>query len=172
MGSEDISAEIKGYENLIAEQFDILEILVKISKKERDLILNESLDALTSITEEKEVVLDKFGLLEDKTRLLLQTMSQKLGIHSEKTNIQEILPFIEAEDAARIKRLLDGVKILVGTAKELNLGNQALTAIRLDWLSATQSFISTIIQRDDCYSMPMTNGMNRNLAISGLDFQA
>lgn len=172
MSSEELTDEIRGYENLLAMQFQILETLVEISRKEREIILKGTPDALMGITDEKEVILDKFSLLEDKSRSFLQTIAQKMQIHSEKTSIQDILPYLDSDDSARINRLLDGINILVGNAKEINLGNQALVMTRLDLLSATQSFIASILQRNDCYNPPAMNGMNRNLAISGIEYQA
>lgn len=164
--------EIRGYENSLVKQFRVLEGLVEISKKERELILQSSNDALMKSTEEKEAALDKFSLLEENSRMLLQKMALRLQIQSDQTSIQDFLPYIRSEDADRITRLLDGINILVGHARELNLGNQALVLTRIDWLKATRSFIVSLAQKNECYTKPMMDGVNRNSSVSGLEFRA
>ena len=173
MDSEDnITVELAGYEKAIVEQFHIMERLIEVSTEERELILKGSPEALMKNTEEKEAILDRFSLMEENSRMFLQKIALTLKIHTEKTNIQSILPYLNAEESAKIKRLLDGINILVSNAKELNLGNQALAMTRMDWLRATQAFISSIIQKDENYAYSMNDGVNRNLAVSGMEFRA
>lgn len=173
MGTEvDVVIELSGYENTLVKQFRVLETLVEISKKERELILSGSSDSLMNNTEEKETVLDKFSLLEEHSRTFLQKMILKLNIHTERTSIQDILPYLSTDDANRINRLLDGISILVSTARQLNTGNQALVTTRMDWLKATQAFLISLIHQEDGYTMPMFDGINRNSTVSAMEYRA
>lgn len=169
---EFFTGELKEYENSLSKQFRLLEGLLEISKKERELILQGSTDALMKNTEEKEAALDKFSLLEENSRMFLQNMALRLQLQSDKADIQEILTYLKPDDSNRISRLLDGINVLVNRAREVNLGNQALVLTRIDWLKATRSFIVSLAQKSECYTKPIMDGVNRNSTVSGLEFRA
>jgi hypothetical protein len=173
MGNDiNVDVELSGYENTLVKQFRVLETLIEISKKERELILKNSSELLMTNTEEKEVVLDKFSLLEEDSRTIIQKILLKLDIRTERTSIQDVLPYLDREDSARINRLLDGINILVRTARQLNTGNQALVTTRMDWLKITQAFLVSLIHQEDGYTKPMFEGSNRNSTVSAMEFRA
>jgi flagellar biosynthesis/type III secretory pathway chaperone len=169
---DDLKADISGYEDYLVKQFNTMELLVDISREERELILRGSIDPLMKNTEEKEAILDKFSLLEENLRMLLHKIAFKLEIQSESTGIRDILPFLETDDFNRISRLLDGINILVQEARALNLGNQALVFTRVDWLKATQTFIARVVRPEECYRMPTLEAIDRNSPVSSLECNA
>jgi len=169
---EDLIVDISGYENSLVKQFETMEMLVKVSKEERVLILKSSIDSLMKNTEDKEAILDKFSLLEENSRMFLQKIALKLEIQSENTCVRDILPFLSSEDSGRINRLLDGINILVQEARALNMGNQALVLTRVDWLRATQSFIASMSQPEECYKVPMMEGVGHKPTVSSLEYSA
>lgn len=172
MVHENISIELNGYENSLVKQFRTIEALMTISKKERDLILHGPPDSLMKITEEKEAAIDKFTLLEENSRMFLQKIALKLNIQAERTNVKDILPFLDENDTARIQRLLDGISTLVTLAKDINLGNQALVLTRMEWLRATQSFVTSLVPPENTYTLPLAMGGKRKRPVSSLEFQA
>lgn len=171
VADDSISAELSGYENSLAKQFHAMEKLEGICRKERELILNGSNDSLMKNTEDKEAALDKFSLLEENSRMFLQTIALKLKIQSDRTNIRDVLPFLDNEDSFRIKRLLDGINALAQSAKEVNMGNQALVMTRMDWVKATQSFINSLLQPEEAYQMPIGGNPRRDSMVSRMEYR-
>ena len=169
---EDIVVDLSGYEKSLVKQFETMELIVGISKEERELILKGSVDSLMKNTEDKEAILDRFSLLEENSRMFLQNLFLKLKIQSENTSVRDILPYLEAEDSSRINHLLDGINILVQEARTLNLGNQALVLTRMDWLKATQSFIAALSQPEECYQVPVMESVGCKSSVSSLEYSA
>lgn len=168
---ESFIVDLSGYENSLAKQFRLMEVILELSKKERVFIMEGTTDSLMKNTEEKEAALDRFSLLEEDMKKYLQKMVLKLGVQTERTNIQDVLSFLKVEDSNRITRLLDGISSLVEKTREINLGNQALVVTRMDWVLATQSFLASLTRPQECYSMPLMDGYDRNTPVSGLEFR-
>jgi len=140
-------------EQVLVQQFRILQDLIVLSKKERMALLNEP-DLILQIVEDKEVLLDKMSLMEDKCRQIIQEISLSLEMHLEDTSIQALLPFFKPEDASRIMNLSEGIYSLASQARELNHASQALAITKLDWVKATQLFLISIFQPESGYRSP------------------
>lgn len=146
--------------------FRSLQELLALSKKERISLLNEP-DQILQIVEDKEVLLDKISMLEDKCREIVQELSLQLNLRLENTSIQALLPFLKPEDATRIKNLTEGIYSLTSQARELNHASQAIALTKLDWLKATQSFLIDIFQPEAGYRSPK-DGTKRQEPAAGL----
>ncbi|MBI5943488.1 MAG: flagellar protein FlgN [Chloroflexi bacterium] len=140
-------------EQVLVQQFRILQELIVLSKSERVALLNEP-ELILQIVEDKEVLLDKMSLMEDKCRQIIQELSLSLDMHVEDTSIQALLPYFKPEDANRIKNLSEGIYSLAKQARELNHASQALAITKLDWVKATQLFLISIFQPDPGYRSP------------------
>ena len=140
-------------EQVLVQQFRILQELIALSQKERLALLKDP-DSILQIVEDKEVLIDKLSLMEDKCRQIIQELSVNLEIHADVTSIQALLPFIKPEDASRIRNLSEGIYSLVRQARELNHASQALALTKLDWLKATQLFLISMFQPEAGYRSP------------------
>jgi len=140
-------------EQVLVVLFRSLQELLTLSKRERVSLLNEP-DEILQIVEDKEVLLDKISVLEDKCRQIVQELSLALNLRLENTSIQSLLPFLKPEEASRIKNLSDGIHSLAGQARELNHASQAIAITKLDWLKATQSFLIGMFQPEAGYRSP------------------
>ncbi|MBK7455133.1 MAG: flagellar protein FlgN [Anaerolineales bacterium] len=158
-------------EQVLVQQFRLLQELIELSKKERAALLNEP-ELVPQLVEDKEVLLDKMGLMEDKCRQVIQEFSISLGIHLENTSIQALLPFFKAEDANRIKNLSEGIYSLAGQAREINHASQAIAVTKLDWLKATQSFLISMFQPESGYRSPMSGTHQEPATGLGVEFRA
>jgi flagellar biosynthesis/type III secretory pathway chaperone len=150
MEDEKLTINRLELEQVLVQQFRILQELIVLSKKERSSLLSEP-DLILQIVEDKEVLLDKMSLMEDKCRQIIQEISLHLDIHVENTSIQALLPFLKPEDANRIHNLSEGIYTLANQARELNHANQALAITKLDWVKATQLFLISIFQPEAGY---------------------
>ncbi len=166
MTVDDFTKNRMELEQVLVQLFRMLQELLDLSKKERLFLLNEP-GNIPQIVEDKEVLLDKLSLTEDKCRQIIQTISLSLEPSPKETSIQALLPFFQDEDASRIKNLSDGIQILAGQARELNHASQAIAFTKLDWLKATQSFLINLFQPEAGYRSPK-DGSKRQEPAAGL----
>ena len=147
--------EKEGYEleEVLVALFRALQELLVLTKKERISLLSEP-DQILQIVEDKEVLLDRISLLEDKCREMVQKLSLSLDLRAEKTTIQSLLPYLKPEGASRINNLSDGIHSLAAQNRELSHASQAIALTKLDWLKATQSFLIDIFQPGAGYRSP------------------
>jgi hypothetical protein len=157
-------------EQALVHEFKLLKDLITLTKWERSKLLNDP-DAVLTIVEEKEAMLDEMALMEDQCRRVVQELSLYLNVHSPETSIQALLPFFEPEDAKRVKSLSEGISNLACQARELNRANQAIALTKLDWLKATQSFLISIFLPEVAYQKP-GESIRRDAAGLGVEFRA
>ncbi len=153
VNDEELTKQRYELEQVLVLLFSALQDLLALSKKERVSLLNEP-NQILQIVEDKEALLDKISILEDKCRQVVQALSIALDVQLAETSIQALLPFLKPEDAARIKNLTDGIYSLTSQARELNHASQAIALTKLDWLKATQSFLIDIFQPEAGYRSP------------------
>lgn len=153
-------------EQVLVLLFRALQEMLALSKKERVSLLNEP-DQIQQIVEDKEVLLDRISMLEDKCREVVQELSLQLNLHLEETSIQALLPYLKDEDSIRIQNLTDGIYSLTSQARELNHASQAIALTKLDWLKATQSFLIDMFQPEAGYRSPK-DGTKRQETVTGL----
>jgi len=153
-------------EQVLVLLFRALQEMLALSKKERISLLNDP-DQIQQVVEDKEVLLDRISMLEDKCRQVVQELSLSLEIHLEETSIQALLPYLKEEDVIRIQNLTDGIYSLTSQARELNHASQAIALTKLDWLKATQSFLIDMFQPEAGYRSPK-DGTKRQETVTGL----
>ena len=148
-------------EKLLVRQFRALQELIEKTRVERNCLIKGD-DSLMRIVEDKEALLDRLNLMEDARRELVQNLTLVKDVHSEKTSISQLLPFLDEDVALRLSRMADGISTLAYQARELNYANQALSNAKLDWLRAAQSFLIGVTQPEPGYRpqgvVPSSNG--------------
>ncbi|GIV64392.1 MAG: hypothetical protein KatS3mg045_1731 [Bellilinea sp.] len=158
-------------EDTLVEQFRQIQQLIELTLAERQALLENS-DDLMNIVEEKEVLLDRLGVLEDNRRKAVQKLALERGIVSDETSIAELLPHLEKADARRVSRLVEGITSLAREARQLNDYNQALAVTRLDWLQAAQVFLVGVVQPEPAYAPPYKARTASEAANFGMDYRA
>jgi hypothetical protein len=156
-------------EKVLVRQFKLLKDVVAVTKQERESLLNEPALVLR-LVEDKEALLDQLSLMEDQCRQTVQEISLLLELHSEKTSIYDLLPFLQPEDARRIRILTEGISNLAVQARELTRANQAIALTKLEWLKAMQTFLISIFQPDSGYPSPKCGSSRQDLAGLGVEF--
>src|SRR5512133_2151909 len=150
---DDFTTALKELEQVLVRQFKLLNQVIAVTKKERSSLLNDP-DAVLTVVEEKESLLDSMTLLEDACRKLVQEISLAVELHSPETSIQALLPFFDPDAARRVRNLSDGISNLADQARELTRANQAIALTRLDWLKETQSFLLSVVLPEAGYQKP------------------
>jgi flagellar biosynthesis/type III secretory pathway chaperone len=141
-------------ENVLVQEFRILQTLITTTKQERILLNKKDPDAIMMIVEEKEGLLDQFGLLEEKRRMFITSIASELNIKLQHVTIYELCTGLDSVESDRLMHLNDGISMLVQQVKELNCGNQALARTALDWLISAQSFMMNLANPSDGYYPP------------------
>ena len=158
-------------EDTLVEQFRQIQQLIELTLNERQALLENS-DSLMNIVEEKEVLLDRLGVLEDNRRKAVQILALERGIVSDETSIAELLPYLDESEARRVTRLAEGITSLAREARQLNDYNQALAVTRLDWLQAAQVFLVGVVQPEPAYAPPYKARPAAEAANFGMDYRA
>lgn len=147
---------LNSLENVLVQEFRTLQSLIIATKQERTLLNNKNPDAILSIVEEKEGLLDQFGVLEEKRRMFITSIANELGIKLNNISINELFDGLDSAESDRLLRLNDGIKMLVQQSRDLNYGNQALARTALDWLISAQTFLLNITNPSNEYYPPGT----------------
>ncbi len=145
---------LNSLENVLVQEFRTLQSLITATKQERILLNKKDPDAIMMIVEEKEGLLDQFGLLEEKRRMYITSIASVYNIKLSSVTLQEIYPGLDEVEKDRLSRLNDGVTMLVQQSRDLNFGNQALARTALDWLISAQSFLLSITNPSESYYPP------------------
>jgi flagellar biosynthesis/type III secretory pathway chaperone len=145
---------LNSLENVLVQEFRTLQSLILATKEERTLLNDKNPDAILAIVEEKEGLLDQFGLLEEKRRMFVTSIANELGIKLTNISIYELFSGLDSTESDRLLRLNDGIKMLVQQSRDLNYGNQALARTALDWLISAQTFLLNITNPAEEYYPP------------------
>lgn len=145
---------LNSLENVLVQEFRTLQSLITATKQERVLLNKKDPDAIMLIVEEKEGLLDQFGILEEKRRMFITSIATELNIKLRNVSLFELYTGLDSDESERLQRLNDGIKMLVQQSRELNYGNQALARTALDWLISAQSFLLNIANPPEGYYPP------------------
>jgi flagellar biosynthesis/type III secretory pathway chaperone len=155
-------------EYLLVRQFRLLQDLIEASQKEKDALLEKS-DDLMQAVENKEVLLDQLGYVENDRRKAVQDILLALGIQAETDSIKDVVPHLDEEAATRMSRLAEGISSLVYQAREQNQYNQAIAHTRLDWLKAAQYLLVGVAQPEVDYRPPAYSPVSREAPERGFE---
>jgi flagellar biosynthesis/type III secretory pathway chaperone len=167
----DFSSKIWNLEQLLVNQFRLLQKLTEISQKEKAALVSNG-KAVMQLSEEKEILLDQLGMVDDERRKLVNDMAVLLKIPGDFCTVREIIPHLNADAASRISRIADGISSLVVQARELNESNQMLVHVKLDLIKATQAFLISLAQPEINYRPAGTAPVSREIPSWGVEIRA
>ena len=147
---DKFSSSIWNLEQLLVSQFRLLQKLIDLTQKERTA-LNSKSETIMQLTEEKEVLLDQLGMVDDERRKVVGDMAMALNIPGDFCTVKDLISHLQTDDSSRILRIADGISTLVIQARELNEANQMLAHVKIDLIKATQSFLIGLAQPEMNY---------------------
>ncbi len=150
----DLYTLVNNLEDLLVQEFRTCQTIHQLTKEERSAISKNDLNSLSSIVEQKEVMLDELGQIEDRRRMIVQNLGQEIGISTPSPSIAEISQKLAADIGSRINRLREGISALADEIKIMSNGNRALALIALERIDAVQSLILDAIQPSLVYDYP------------------
>jgi flagellar biosynthesis/type III secretory pathway chaperone len=152
--SVSVQESLAALEDLLVQEFRILQVLINLTREERQLIGKKNVASLMQVVEQKESTLDQFTLMEDSRRNLAREISIGTGFTTQSYSLGELLPVLDPQTAARLGRLSEGISILANQARDLNHGNRVMATSVLEWLGTTQAFLFRSIQPEIGYHNP------------------
>jgi flagellar biosynthesis/type III secretory pathway chaperone len=158
-------------EQLLVSQFRLLQKLIEMTQRERTALTSEG-EAIMQLTEEKEVLLDQLGMVDDERRKIVGDMAMALNIPGDFCTVRDLILHLKPEDASRISRIADGISTLVIQARELNEANQMLAHVKIDLIKATQSFLIGLAQPEINYRPAGVAPVSRETPSWGVEIRA
>jgi len=160
---------INDLEELLVQEFRACQTLLDLTRNERQALARNDVDTLTSLVEQKESKLDELAQIEDRRRVAIQTIAQRLSLPSPNPAVSELAAFLDPESGRRIERLRDGISTLSGEIRELSSGNRALAASALERTDAVQSLLLDILRPTLNYQPPGMPYQNQSGPAWGVD---
>jgi len=168
--TDSLSEDLQSLELLLVQEFRMLQELIETSVKEGQALLKNG-DLLMRLVEDKEVLLDELSLLENTRRQVVQALMIALGIQAETSSVSDLLPSLSPEIALRLKRLSEGLSSLVLKARDINHNNQAVAAIKLDWVKAVQMLLIGFSQPESAYHLPNVSLPQRDAPAQNVQYR-
>jgi flagellar biosynthesis/type III secretory pathway chaperone len=163
------SSLITTLEDLLVREFRVCQSIFTITKDERLSLSKNDVATLSTLTEQKEALLDELGQIEDQRRMVAQELSNPLGINSPSPTIADISAVLNSEVGSRISRLREGILALAEKTRNLTGGNHALAISALERTDALQTFLLDILKPTLFYQPPGTTSKIDPDIILGVD---
>lgn len=138
-------------EKLLVREFRSLQQLAAVTSSEREVMPGKKIEAINHLVEEKEQILDQLNLLLDKRRQVIQQLCCTLGVPNESSSLQELLPYLSADEQERLTHLIDGINSLVSEVRDMNYGNIALANSLLTFIQSAQALMISSLQKQIDY---------------------
>jgi flagellar biosynthesis/type III secretory pathway chaperone len=168
---DKFSTNIWNLEQLLVNQFRLLQKLIELTQKERTALSSENA-LIMQMTEEKEVLLDQLGMVDDERRKVVADIAMAFNISGDFCTVKDLISHLKPDDASRISRIADGISTLVLQAKELNEANQMVVHVKMDLIKATQSFLISLAQPEVTYRPASTPPASREAPSWGVEIRA
>ncbi len=141
-------------EDLLVREFRVCQNLYSLTREERLLLSKNDVQALMSLVERKEALLDELGRLEDLKSMTMQEMGTILGLDSkpvQSLTVGDIIAALDVDSASRLGNLRSGILALVDQVRDLTHGNRALATTALERADALQAFLLSFYQSPTGY---------------------
>lgn len=141
-------------EDLLVREFRACQSLHQLTKGEREALSKNDLPSLEVILEQKEVVLDELGQIEDRRRMITQKLGDQVGLQHTNPTITAICQRLNHEIGQRIRHLKEGISALAEEIKVLTSGNHALALVALERVDALQTILIDTFRPSLTYERP------------------
>ncbi|RCK71968.1 MAG: hypothetical protein ANABAC_2222 [Anaerolineae bacterium] len=141
-------------EDLLVQEFRACQSLHQLTREERQALSKNDLSSLEVILEQKEVVLDELGQIEDRRRMVTQNLGDQVGLKHTNPTLTAICQVLNNEIGRRIRHLKEGVSALAEEIKIMTSGNHALAMIALERVDALQTILIDSFRPSLTYERP------------------
>jgi flagellar biosynthesis/type III secretory pathway chaperone len=156
------SEQLSQLEDTLVSEFRLLQSLVKVTRKESSALLDGNYSVLTPIVEDIEAIIDQLNRMENTRQKITDSLAKAMNISSMPSTVRSLLPFMEKEQSARVRRLCDGITALSDQDRVLNLKVNTLSQSWIDMIHSTQAYLLSFFQTPATYQLPGSK-QNANL---------
>lgn len=124
------------------------QLLLEISKRKTPIIVKGDVEALSQITDEEQVVVDRIGHLDKRRQELLDDVATVLNKDVQTLKIPQIIEILakqEKEQKALVE-VYDRLKITVSEMKRINDQNRNLIQLSLDMVQFDMNLVQAMKQ--------------------------
>lgn len=146
-------------EDFLVKEFRVLQTLFNLTREERHALTKSDAKRLATLTEEKEAILDELGQLDEGRKMTSEGLAIMLSVPT--STLAALFPHLEPTAAERLSRLSEGITTLIQQSRDLNQGNRALAAYKIEYLDAAQSYLINLVQPPVSYYPPGKNYSNQ-----------
>jgi flagellar biosynthesis/type III secretory pathway chaperone len=148
-----VEEQLSLLEDTLVSEFRLLQNLVEVTRKEGVALLKGSYSVLTPILEDKETILDQLASLEKTREKVAKGLAEAYGETNQST-IKSLLPYMDKEQAVRVRRLCDGISAMSEQEHVLTLNVNTLAQTWIDMIHSTQAYLLSFYQSPATYLPP------------------
>lgn len=131
MLDEEQQALINTLEDLLVREFRTCQLFLTLTHDERQALTRQELSLLSTLIDEKEVLLDELAQTEDQRRAVVQKLVQKKGCQRLSGRLAALEPALPTGAGERLNRLREGILALSSKIQTLVNGNQRLAIMAM-----------------------------------------
>jgi len=142
LGKQTLQDLFDSLEAVLVNTFRLCESLHKITRRERQALLENKADDLLVITREKSDVVTEMESNEEARQVISKELADLLGLEGKVQSLSDLLGKVDnTVDISKILRIQQGILTLQAEIREVNNGNYALATLNLQRLDAVQEYI-------------------------------
>jgi len=156
-------------EGILVNEFRTCQSLYTLVRQERNLLTNGDVEALNDLIEEKEILLDELGQIEENRRVTIGKIARQFPDGNQITSAVDLFTRVDPATSTRLDRLYTGIGTVINQVRELNNGNQALALHGLNHVDAVQAYLLSIFQAPLDYQPPNAVASSDSVLVYELD---
>jgi flagellar biosynthesis/type III secretory pathway chaperone len=122
-------------QTILLNEMDLYRELLSILKKEKDVIIELSVDEIMKCIKEKETLGLKLRMLEESRITIIKSLSDRLNIQEEDIKLSRLSEIVDEPYSSQFKRYSSDIRALIKDINEINRYNKefiehSLTSIR------------------------------------------
>ena len=136
---------------VLEQESGLYRSMLKVIDQESKAAVRSDFDALTKVGEEKENILQKLRLIEDKRTELISEMAAALGYPQQALTLSLISQQVGEPFAGRLRQAGTDLSTVLNTVRKANQQTRQLFEHSLELLKSSFNLLSNLTQSDTVY---------------------
>lgn len=130
---------------VLNKEYDIYNELLPVAEEKTKIIIRNDIEALQTITEKEQAVVEKINLLEKKREDLIVNIATVINKKPEDLNLKAIIQILESQpkEQKALSEIRDNLNLVIKRLVEINNRNQALIQQSLEMIEFNMNFIQS-----------------------------
>lgn len=135
---------IKKLTDILNNENDIYETLLKISNNKKELIVSGKVSELENIVKIEQSLIIKIAKLEDQREKTVESLSSVLGKKPEDITVSELVTRLGQQDSMELKACQDKILKNINSLKEANELNSKLIKNSLEYIDFSINMMTSV----------------------------